>query len=410
MRHSVFDAMISEQPQKDLNYIVVIPVYYEPDVILSLESLYNCKPVESSVEVIIIINSSSNAEDYVKDQNRKTESHIHNWTKNHRNNKFRFHILHFPDLAKKYAGAGMARKIGMDIAISRFHSINNPEGIIISFDADSICDKNYFTEIDRIFKNKPETNACTIYFEHPFEGELFDKDIYDGIIHYELYIRYYKQSLQYTGFPFAYYTIGSCFAVKAKVYVKQGGMNRKKAGEDFYFLNKVFPKGNIIELNSTRVIPSPRPSKRVPFGTGPEIEKWIKEKKLNVYNFQAFKDLSAFLQKYEIFRQITDKEEHIKEVSALPDAIGQFLVKNDFYSEINIIKADCKTVSSFEKRFFQWFDSFKVIKYLNFAHDNYYSKTPVCLAAIEFLEHVGVEKPIKADALYLLKIFRKLEP
>ena len=69
-------------------------------------------------------------------------------------------------------------------------------------------------------------------------------------------------------FPFAFHTIGSSMAVRASSYMRQGGMNKRKAGEDFYFQQKIIPLCGFTECNSTVVYPSPRPSYRVPFGTG----------------------------------------------------------------------------------------------------------------------------------------------
>jgi len=42
-------------------------------------------------------------------------------------------------------------------------------------------------------------------------------------------------------------------------------MNRKQAGEDFYFIQKLMPLGGYFALNSTAIYPSPRESSRVPF-------------------------------------------------------------------------------------------------------------------------------------------------
>ncbi len=39
--------------------------------------------------------------------------------------------------------------------------------------------------------------------------------------------------------------VGSALAVKALQYVKAGGMNRKQAGEDFYFVQKLVPPVDI---------------------------------------------------------------------------------------------------------------------------------------------------------------------
>ena len=41
-------------------------------------------------------------------------------------------------------GVGLARKTGMDEAVRRFDIINNPEGVILSLDADCTVEHNYF--------------------------------------------------------------------------------------------------------------------------------------------------------------------------------------------------------------------------------------------------------------------------
>ena len=71
-------------------------------------------------------------------------------------------------------------------------------------------------------------------------------------------------------FPYVFHTVGSAMAVKALPYVKAGGMNRKQAGEDFYFIQKLVPSGGYFNLNSTTVYPSPRISFR--FHSGPELQ------------------------------------------------------------------------------------------------------------------------------------------
>src|SRR5213594_3575687 len=96
---------------------------------------------------------------------------------------------------------------------------------------------------------------------------LLDPKVAEAIAAYELHLRYYVRALRYAGFPYAHHTIGSCMAVRADVYKKQGGMNKRQAGEDFYFLQKIIPLGHFTDLTETKVIPSSRPSDRVPFGT-----------------------------------------------------------------------------------------------------------------------------------------------
>ena len=76
--------------------------------------------------------------------------------------------------------------------------------------------------------------------------------------------------------------------------MRQGGMNKRQAGEDFYFLHKIIPLGHFGEINTTRVIPSPRPSDRVPFGTGRAVRDYLATHKFETYPLEAFRDLKQF--------------------------------------------------------------------------------------------------------------------
>ena len=205
---------------------------------------------------------------------RKTHRHVSllsTWAQDKENDKISIHIIKAYDLPKKNAGVGLARKIGMDEAVRRFEAIGNRRGIMACFDADCTCTNNYLLAIQQFYTKNPHSNAALVYFEHPLSGELSDEETYRGILHYELHLRYLKNALQYTTHPFSYYTIGSCISVTSKAYQKQGGMNKRKAGEDFYFLQKIAALGPLGEINSATVYPSPRASDRVPFGTGKAI-------------------------------------------------------------------------------------------------------------------------------------------
>ena len=111
----------------------------------------------------------------------------------------------------------------------------------------------------------PEALQCSI----------FPPRTYHAIALYELHLRYYLHSVRSTGYPHAFHTVGSAFAVRADIYCQEGGMNRRQGGEDFYFIQKVAQRGSWSECNETCVYPSPRPSDRVPFGTGPAVARLI---------------------------------------------------------------------------------------------------------------------------------------
>jgi len=80
-------------------------------------------------------------------------------------------------------------------------------------------------------------------------------------------------------------------------------MNKRQAGEDFYFLQKIIPLGHFTDLTETKVIPSSRPSDRVPFGTGKAVRDFLRDRQSWTYPLQSFLDLKQlFEQLPELFR------------------------------------------------------------------------------------------------------------
>lgn len=411
-RQRNFQVKIQEQPQKDLKYIVVIPCFNEYNFIETLNSLWKADRIEKAIEIIIVINSAETARSNIIDHNRKTYNEVRNWIENHQSSLLRFFVLLEENLPRKFAGAGLARKIGMDQAIARFNHIDNSDGVILSMDADSKVRSNYFTEIDAHFEKYPKINTITTYFEHPLYGDEFKNEVYEAISKYELYLRYYKLAMHYTGFPYAYYTIGSCFGISAKSYVKQGGMNRKQAGEDFYFLHKIFPLGHAYEINTTCVYPSSRPSDRVPFGTGPMIQSLINspDEVFLTYSLESFNDIKIFFDKIDKLFNINHKDLG-KLMEEFPKPVVIFLQQNNFNAAIEEINQNSSSLKTFTKRFFQWFDAFRLLKFLNFSHESYYRKSDLLNEAMELYNLIS-DKGIKESEINyknLVESYRSLE-
>ncbi len=396
--------IIAEEPADDLFLAIVIPVFNEDKLCESLQSLKNCDLPEKSAEVIVIINSSEDTDKSITEKNRKTYELAKQFAKENSNEKLKFYILNFENFPRKFSGVGLARKTGMDEALHRFNFLNKPEGLIAGFDADALAEKNYLKEIENYFKQNPHINACSVNFEHPTEGQDFPENIYENIINYELHLRYFTEALRFANFPFAYHTIGSSFVVRADIYAKQGGMNRRKAGEDFYFLQKIIPLGNYGEINNTTVFPSPRISDRVPFGTGAAISKMIENKSddFGTYDFESFIILKNF------FRQIPDFFRNI-DYNNIPEIIYKFLVINEFEKDYAKIKSNSPNLQIFEKRFFDWFNAFRVIKFLNFAHEKYFSKKKVKEEATELLKNYHKNIIIPEKEKELLFLYRNIQ-
>ena len=146
-------------------------------------------------------------------------------------------------------------------------------GILVACDADSLVSTNYLTSIENSFLRNPQYNFVNLNFCHPVDDPTLAPSMRQGIILYELYLRYLRNAMQWCGYPHAIHTVGSSFAVKASAYVKQGGMNRRQAGEDFHFLHKIVLLGDYGHITEATVYPAARISHRVPFGTGSGIEK-----------------------------------------------------------------------------------------------------------------------------------------
>lgn len=393
-------------PDRDLKLIVVIPCHNEPDLLRSLESINSCD-VDFPVEVITVINASETAIATIKEHNAKSYGDAIDWTRRNRRTNINHHFILENELPAKHAGVGLARKIGMDEAVRMFNSIENDDGIILCYDADCTCTSNLLSEVINHFEKFPKSPACSIHFEHPLVG-IEGLDVYKGILNYELHLRFYINALKLADFPYAYQTIGSSMAVRSWAYQKQGGMNRRKAGEDFYFLHKIMPLENFTELNDAMVIPSPRVSNRVPFGTGKAVREWLENSETDYFTYapDSFLDLKKFFSRIEKWQALDNKDFMIQEFSSLPDSIQQFITEDLFIKELHEINRQSTNLETYKKRFFQWWDGFKVLKYVHFCRDNFYPNVQLEQAIIWLFDQLEIEddkNTLKSKLLELRK-------
>jgi len=407
-KRALFPELINEAPDIGTGIIVVVPAYNEPGITTLLDSLASCIEPECKVEVIIVVNAPSGAPEEYLENNRLSIKNIESWKKDHCDCFFRLFAF-IADASVAGWGVGLARKAGMDEAVRRFDRLDNMDGVILNLDADCLVEKNYFISVCNDLLKVKGRRACSIYFEHPLSGIDYPENVYRSITLYELHLRYYFQGLAYSEFPFVFHTVGSAIAVKALPYVKAGGMNRRQAGEDFYFIQKLVPDGGYFTLNSTTVYPSPRASFRVPFGTGASVEKLTSgnNSDLLTYNMLAFEELRSFFRMAPDFYNCKNSDLPAL-FDLLPAALRSFSEKNEWVNKLKEIKNNTSGWSSFEKRFFGWFNMFRIVKYLNFVHLKYFEKKPVSVSASELLACKGIEF-LSDDPLALLRYFRKLE-
>ncbi len=406
---AIFPEIIKDPPDKKTGIIVVVPAFNEPCIEDMLDSLQRCNQPACSVEVIIVLNAPRESGRDILAANQVSLGRVEKWQSLNSSKFFRLYVFIADTSLFDRWGVGLARKTGMDEAVRRFDTIGRPDGVILNLDADCRVEINYFTTIYEDLLLRKDRSACSVYFEHPVAGSDFSEETYRSVCSYELHLRYIIQAVSYTGFPYAYHTVGSAMAVKALPYIKAGGMNRRQAGEDFYFIQKLVQAGGYFNLNTTTVFPSPRISSRVPFGTGAAITKMIGEgiTELLSYDFTSFKDLKYF------FSMVNDlcecrTEELSHYYGIMPEGLRSFVDESEWRSKIIEIRANTSGPVSFRKRFYSWFNMFKIIKYLNFVHSGLFIKTPVEGSAVQLLQEKGYNIGFKNSA-ELLGFYRKLD-
>ncbi len=364
-----------------INSIIVIPVISEYKNLLTLlESLLkNDHKYFSSTLLIFVINNTAQSGKNIKENNQKSIDLIRSIIRNEIKTESIKNIIssglrlalvdasskgkEFPE---KDAGAGLARKIGMDLALTVFNYSSDKKKLIISLDADCTVQNNYLKTIVDSF-NEKNVHAAVIKLEHNIEGE----DTAAAITCYEIYLRYYVLGLKLAGSAFAFHTVGSTMAFDYETYIKVEGMNKRKAGEDFYFLEKIAKRTKIEEINSTSVYPSSRTSWRVPFGTGPRIKRFINriQNEYLLYDPDSFLILKDWLTEFNKTGASSSRE-YLCIAEKIHPSLNQFLVSNNFEISWNKILKNSKSSVQLEKQKIDWFDGFRTLKLIHYLRDS----------------------------------------
>ncbi|HEY3307860.1 MAG TPA: glycosyltransferase family 2 protein [Desulfuromonadaceae bacterium] len=196
------------------------------------------------------------------------------------------------ELPNKSGGVGLARKIGLDLALTRL-DYDRHDPILACLDADTLVRPDYLPTLLRHFKS-PDSNSAVINFVHQ-KGVTPEAN--SAIMRYELFLRSYVLGLKTAGSMYGFHTVGSAMACRASAYVKISGMNSRTAGEDFYFLQQLAKTAGVDQVKGTVIYPSARASHRVPFGTGRSISKLLEGDAGAVlfYHTDCFHILGRFL-------------------------------------------------------------------------------------------------------------------
>jgi len=273
-------------------------------------------------------------------------------------------------------GPGPARRLGLDRALAQL--AENDSAALVCLDADTLVGTDYLPALFRHFSAPPAGGAVLNYSHQPAASPALQQ----AMDRYELYLRCHQFGLQCAGSPYAFATIGSAMACTARAYVRIGGMNRKPAAEDFYFLQALAKTDGVASVQDTCVYPAARLSSRVIFGTGPAA--------FPVAPLPAYRLLGKLLDLVEAATAVDGMTLH-SEVAALHPLAGRFMQAQQLGAVWDSLRANHRNAPGLKKAFHRWFDALKTLQFLkSLALDQQFAPQPVGQVAAEMLAACGI--------------------
>jgi len=390
--------------------IVCIPVFAEPYLLQTLDSLWACDLPEIPVEVILLFNGEEQMEEEELKVHKDGWQECLHWISEHQKAGLTFSPVYVPTLPDPKGGVGWARKLVLDEAARRL----DQSGVMLCLDGDCTVAKNYIQAVYTCFKDHPTCDAASIYFKH--EMDIKDSRAMKAIAQYELHLRYLVSAQRWAGHPFAFHTVGSSMAVRRAAYLAQGGMNTRQAGEDFYFLQKFIEIGSLHEIKSTTVYPSSRVSARVPFGTGRAMQTLLSSPgEWRTTDFNVFRLIKPLLSGVDTIRKLSgeagpeDKNALLFEALGLHAWVIEFLNHIGFSEQCRQIASQTTTVVAFRKRFFRYFNSFMMIRYMHYISEHFIPETLISISALDLLNEMEGVNDRVVEATQLLDYYRHLD-
>jgi hypothetical protein len=403
----------------NIDTIIVIPAIDEYDNIQRLLHSLELNDRSHLIHTVFlfVINNAVSASEKIKDENRKTVAYLRNIVHGESCEYYGLQIglidASSPgkELPDKAAGVGLARKIGMDESLQLFSEFAEFP-LLVCLDADCTVSSDYVQTIRTQIAAK-KIHAAAIQYAHPLD--VLGDDVRRAIVCYELFLRYYTLGLKYVGSPYAFHTIGSTIVCSVEAYLKAEGMNKKKAGEDFYFLEKLGKMYPVHTINNTCVYPAARGSWRVPFGTGRSIEKFLNDdtNEYMLYSPQSFIILRQWL---DFFTQSTStsSETYLIYAKSVNSALYHFLGDTDFIADWDRIFNGPAHQIPIQKKI--WFDGFRTLKLMHHLRDTGFPNIPMFEALDELLRLMNSAPPVKrtqvipgiGEQMEYLRFFREL--
>jgi len=398
--------LISDAVSESYSGAVVIPSLAESsNLVQTLQSL-SSNPAEylARFMILVVVNNRDDAAASEKVDNLLTIWLLPEWKQ-----QFGLEHLYWVDAAStgnelpEKQGVGLSRKIGMDLALPCLdYSNENP--LLVCLDADTLVQPDYLAAISKHFSTAIAGGA-SIGYRHRHACDPRGQEVIDR---YELFLRTYVLGLELAGSPYAFHTVGSAMACRASSYVNAGGMNRRLAGEDFYFLQQLHKTAGVANLSGTLVHPSPRSSNRVPFGTGRAVGDMLTDgnDRLLFYQPELFEMVGNWLA-CVTENQGTDGNTLLDRSGLISPHLKEFLEQAGFVGAWDGMKKNNPDAKRMLTAFHSWFDAFRTMRLMHHLTDNGYPRIQPEEAVPPLLKRAGQNGPVTvAGMLERLRIMQ----
>ncbi len=281
-------------------------------------------------------------------------------------------------------GVGLARKIGTDLAVWLYRHKHIHSPFIGSTDADATLPDNYFSARPQ----HPSISIMHYNFKHVSNfGHSIQNDATGKATQlYEKALHYYVAGLSYAGSSYNFYTIGSILAFNAHHYSQARGFPKRSAGEDFYLINKLAKLGKVKNIKNSQILIQSRVSDRVPFGTGPAVEKILELESHQDYLYyhpQLFVELKQTLEAFLVlfFDTINAKSADLNFLDNWSNKLStpsqDALIAMNFFQVIEKLLKNNNNKTHFDRQINEWFDAFRTLKFLHYIRQHHFQDIPL---------------------------------
>jgi hypothetical protein len=273
-------------------------------------------------------------------------------------------------------GVGLARKIGMDLALALHVSGKSRSPFIFGTDADATLPSAHFDRPE--VTERGSAGAVVFPFWH---DEADDPAVTRATALYELSLRYYVAGLAFAGSPYAFHTLGSATAVSALSYASVRGAPRKReAGEDFYLLGKIAKVAPVLRASGAVVRLRSRSSDRTPFGTGAGVARELASGERLFYAPGCFDALARFLARIDACAEHASVVRLRSDRGGLGldewDAVATPIFGSGGLETFDAASRQASSPAARRARLHEWFDAFRTLKFIHALRNRVFPSIP----------------------------------